>query len=70
MARSRPLQSGLRHADTWAMRGAITLGGIVGSTVAGAVPGLWGASTFSLWGVLLGMIGGIAGIIAVAKVVG
>lgn len=54
----------------WSMRGAIALGGIIGSTVAGAIPSLWGASTFSLSGIVLGMIGGIFGIITVAKVVG
>lgn len=52
------------------MRGAIALGGLIGSSVAGAIPSLWGGSTFSLLGVLLGMVGGIAGIAAVAKVVG
>ena len=40
----------------------IWLGCFVGSTVGGCLPGLWHASMFSLWGIALSTIGGVAGI--------
>lgn len=52
------------------MRGPIILGGVIGSTIAGSIPQLWGAGMFSLSSVVLSMVGGIAAIVAVAKVVG
>ena len=35
---------------------------LVGSTIGGCVPMLWHAGMFSMWGILLSMVGGIAGI--------
>ena len=35
---------------------------IVGTTIGGLIPSLWGASLFSLWGVFLSAAGGILGI--------
>lgn len=40
----------------------IWLGAIMGSVLGGCVPGLWHASAFSLSGLLLSTIGGLAGI--------
>jgi hypothetical protein len=40
----------------------IGIGTFVGSTVGSYLPVLWGGSLFSLASVLLGMVGGIAGI--------
>ena len=34
----------------------------VGSAAGGAVPGLWGAGLFSMWGVATGAVGGFMGI--------
>ncbi len=45
------------------------LGATVGGTIGGLLPGLWGASDFSGWGILLSTIGGIAGIWAVYRFV-
>ena len=38
------------------------IGAIVGSSIGGYVPVLWGGSMLSLSGVLLSMVGGLAGI--------
>ncbi len=40
----------------------IMLGMIVGSTVGGYVPVIWGGSAFSFSSIVCGLIGGIAGI--------
>lgn len=40
----------------------ITVGMIAGSALGGYVPCLWGADSFSLWSLALGMVGGFAGI--------
>ena len=40
----------------------IWIGSIVGSFIGGLIPGLWHASMFSMWGLVLSTIGGIAGI--------
>lgn len=42
----------------------IWLGLAVGSTVGGFIPSLWGGETLSLAGILLSMLGGVAGIFA------
>jgi len=40
----------------------ITIGMIVGSALGGYIPSFWGADAFSLWSIVLGMVGGLAGI--------
>ena len=40
----------------------IWLGLFVGSSAGGMVPELWGASYFSLWGLVLSLVGGVLGI--------
>lgn len=40
----------------------IMIGMVVGSTLGGYLPALWGAGGFSIASVILGMVGGIAGI--------
>ena len=40
----------------------IMLGMIIGSTVGGYVPVIWGGSAFSFGSIMCGLIGGIAGI--------
>jgi uncharacterized membrane protein YeaQ/YmgE (transglycosylase-associated protein family) len=40
----------------------IWLGLFVGSTVGGMLPSLWGADMFSLSGVVMSFVGGVAGI--------
>jgi predicted MFS family arabinose efflux permease len=40
----------------------ITIGMVAGSAIGGYVPSLWGADPFSLWSVVLAMVGGFAGI--------
>ena len=49
------------------MRGVIMISVLVGSTVGGFVPSLWGAGVLSIAGVLFSVIGGIAGIWVGAK---
>lgn len=39
------------------------LSGSIGTVVGGLVPSWWGAGEFSLWAVILGVIGGIAAIL-------
>ena len=46
----------------------IWIGVFVGSTVGGAIPMLWGSSTFSMSSIVLSTVGGIAGIWAGWKV--
>lgn len=43
------------------------LGATIGGTVGGLLPGLWGASDFSGWAILLSMLGGFAGLWAAYK---
>lgn len=50
------------------MRGVIMVSVLVGSTVGGFVPSLWGAGMLSVAGVLFSIVGGIAGIWVGAKV--
>ncbi len=38
------------------------LGAGIGGTAGGLLPGLWGASDFSGWGILLSTIGGLLGV--------
>lgn len=40
----------------------VWLGLFIGSTIGGAIPGLWGASMFSISSILLSAVGGILGI--------
>ena len=40
----------------------VMLGAVVGSTAGGFIPDLWGASAFSMWGIVLGGVGGLLGI--------
>lgn len=44
------------------MRSVIGLSVLVGSTVGGYLPVLWGSSSFSITSLLFGAIGGVAGI--------
>jgi hypothetical protein len=44
------------------MRSRIWFGALIGSTVGGFIPTLWGADLFSYTSVLLSGIGGFAGI--------
>ena len=48
-------------------KGAVWIGATVGAVAGSFVPGLWGAGQLSLWAVVFGTIGGIAGIWAVYK---
>jgi uncharacterized membrane protein YeaQ/YmgE (transglycosylase-associated protein family) len=43
-------------------RNVYWLAALVGSTIGGALPGLWGAGAFSATGILTGTIGGIVAI--------
>jgi hypothetical protein len=49
-------------------RQMIWIGAIAGSTLGGMVPGLWHAPFWSLWGVVLSGVGGLAGIWAGWKI--
>jgi hypothetical protein len=49
-------------------RSAIGLFGGLGMFVGGYVPVLWGASSFSVQSLLFGVIGGVAGIWAGARI--
>lgn len=40
----------------------IGLGILVGSTVGGYLPGLWGAGAFSISGIIFGTLGALAGV--------
>ena len=44
------------------MRGVIMISVLVGSTVGGFIPALWGAGVLSVAGVALSILGGTAGI--------
>lgn len=43
-------------------------GMLIGSTIGGFVPELWGASAFSLWSIIFSAVGGILGIWAAYKI--
>ena len=43
-------------------KSALYLGAFVGSIGGSYLPSLWGAGEFSGWGILLGTMGGLAGI--------
>lgn len=49
------------------MQGRIWLGVLVGSTVGGFIPGLWGAGLLSYSSVVLSAIGGFVGLWLVYK---
>lgn len=40
----------------------IWIGAFAGSTIGGFIPALWHASLFSMWGIVLSTVGGVAGI--------
>jgi len=52
--------TGLEHVD--AMRSPIWLGVLIGSTIGGFIPGLWGADMLSYSGILLSGLGGFVGL--------
>jgi hypothetical protein len=41
---------------------AVWFGVLIGSTLGGFVPSLWHAGMFSMWGIALSTVGGLAGI--------
>lgn len=43
------------------------IAGTVGSLIGGYMPALWGAGELSGWGILLGTIGGVIGIVLAYK---
>jgi hypothetical protein len=43
-------------------RSLYLLGAGIGGTVGGLLPGLWGASDFSGWGIILSTVGGLLGV--------
>jgi hypothetical protein len=49
------------------MRGVMMIAVLVGSTLGGFVPNLWGGSALSVSGVVFSLLGGIAGIWAGVK---
>jgi len=49
-------------------RSVIGLSGMLGLFVGGYVPVLWGASSFSLQSLAFGVVGGIAGVWAGARI--
>ena len=49
------------------MRGMIMIAVLVGSTVGGFVPSLWGAGVLSVAGVVFSVLGGVAGVWVGAK---
>ena len=51
-------------------RRVIWLCAIAGGTAGSLVPALWGASELSLSSVVLGLVGGIAGVVAGARLAG
>jgi len=53
----------VRRAMIESMKQMIWLGGLIGSTAGGYVPALWGGSLFSFSSLVLGTVGGAAGII-------
>jgi len=50
-------------------RSLYLLGAAIGGTLGGLLPGLWGASDFSGWGILLSTVGGLLGVWAAYKLV-
>lgn len=50
------------------MRGVMMIAVLVGSTVGGLVPSLWGAGMLSVAGVLFSLLGAAAGIWAGARI--
>jgi len=49
------------------VRSPTSLGALIGSSVGGALPGLWGAGFLSLAGFMLSIVGGIAGVLVAAR---
>ena len=43
-------------------------GMFIGSTLGGLIPEIWGADAFSVWSIILGAVGGLAGIWAVYRI--
>jgi hypothetical protein len=56
------------RADQLRMRSVIGLCSLVGMSVGGYVPVLWGASGFSLTSLLFGALGGVAGVWVGARI--
>lgn len=50
------------------MRGVMMIAVLVGSTLGGLVPSLWGAGMLSVAGVVFSVLGGVAGIWAGARI--
>ena len=49
--------------DWWGMsRKFIWAGFILGSSIGGMVPLMWGDDLISIWGIVMSLVGGIAGI--------
>jgi dipeptide/tripeptide permease len=44
------------------MRAYIWIGILIGSTIGGLIPGLWGGDMFSYWGLLLSGVGAFVGL--------
>jgi hypothetical protein len=63
------LKRGGRAADSWQMRSMIGLCAVVGMTIGGFVPELWGASSLSLSSFAFSAAGGVAGIWLGARLV-
>jgi len=50
-------------ADRWDMdKKFMWIGFFLGSSIGGLVPAIWGGDIFSIWGVVLSAVGGIAGL--------
>ena len=65
------MSSGRAPADACGMeRRVIWLCAAVGGTVGSLAPALWGASEMSLSSIVLGLIGGIAGVFLGARLAG
>lgn len=50
------------------MRGVMMIAVLIGSTVGGLVPSLWGAGMLSAAGIVFSILGGVAGIWAGARI--
>jgi len=55
------------RVDLDLVRSPTSLGALIGSSVGGALPGLWGAGFLSLAGFMLSIVGGIAGVLVAAR---